>query len=115
MNIETSILTLLFTGGIFLTFGDISMKKWMTISSGSFSTNYSYYIIGMIFYAVGLTLFAFSLKHKNLAIATIILVFFNIFSISIVGYLFFGEKFSLTQIIGILAGLLSVTLLEIGS
>lgn len=115
MSANISILGLLFVGGTFLTIGDVSMKKWMLTYSENFFTDHLYYIVGMIFYISGLTMFAFTLKHKNLAIATIMLVFFNVFTISIVGYFFFGERFSVTQIVGILVGLLSVTLLEIGS
>lgn len=104
---------MLFVGGVFLTLGDIWAKKWVLLSDGKFSIATGYYLVSLLFYGVGLTLFAFSLKHKNLAVATVIIIFFNIVTVLIAGYFLFDEKFSTLKIIGIVVGFISVVLLEI--
>ncbi len=107
------VILLLLVGGTSLTAGDITAKKWMQLSGGSFSVSIHWYLLSLFFYAIGVTLFALSLKHKSIAIATIILVFFNLLTVAIVGYYYFGEKLTILQIIGILIGFVSMAILEI--
>ncbi|OHA79930.1 MAG: hypothetical protein A2747_01780 [Candidatus Yonathbacteria bacterium RIFCSPHIGHO2_01_FULL_44_41] len=104
---------ILFAGGTFLTLGDITAKKWVELSDGRFSVATPYYVLSLAFYCVGVTLFAFTLKQKNIAIATVILIFFNVLTVSIAGYLLFNEKFSALQILGIAIGFSAVVILEI--
>lgn len=110
--IDQVILTL-FVGGIFLTLGDLTAKKWIESSGGSFLVATPYYLLSLVFYCIGVTLFAFSLRYKNLAAATILLIFFNVLTVALAGYFFYNEKFSLLQIFGICVGILSVVILEL--
>jgi len=107
------VILLLLIGGVSLTAGDITAKKWMQLSGGNFSISLHWYLLSLFFYAIGVTLFALSLKHKSLAIATIILVFFNLLTVAIIGHYYFDEKLSALQIVGIMIGFASVVLLEI--
>lgn len=107
------VLILLLIGGTSLTVGDITAKKWIQLSGGDFSVSTYWYLLSLLFYAIGVTLFAFSLKHKSIAVATIILVFCNLLTVAIIGHYFFNEKLSLLQIAGIAIGFLSVILLEL--
>jgi multidrug transporter EmrE-like cation transporter len=97
---------LLLIGGIILTVGDILMKKWVS------SNNYVFYIVGMIVYLVGMNFLAQSFKYKNIAVASVIFVIFNVVTLSIVSWLYFKETLSALQIVGIVVGLCSVILLE---
>jgi multidrug transporter EmrE-like cation transporter len=110
---EYQLILLLLVGGTFLTAGDITAQKWMGLSGGNFSISTHYYLLSLLFYAAGVTLFALSLKHKSIAIATIILIFFNLLTVAIVGYYFFDQKLSMLQMLGIAVGFLSVVILEI--
>jgi len=108
-----SILTLLFIAGTFLTLGDLSMKQWIKTSGGNFLTHPLIYTIGMIFYVIGLTLYAFSLKQENIAVATIIVIFFNILTVLFIGRYFFGETFTLFHYVGMFFGLLAIIAFEL--
>lgn len=98
---------LLLIGGIILTIGDIVMKKWVT------NNNYVFYIVGLIVYLIGLNFLAQSFKYKNIAVASVIFVIFNVVTLSLVSWLYFKETLSLFQIIGIVLGICSVIILEI--
>ena len=98
---------LLLIGGIILTAGDILMKKWVA------NNNYLFYILGMLIYLVGLNFLAQSFKYKNIAVASIIFVLFNIITLSVFSWVYFKETLSIAQIIGIILGLISVIVLEV--
>lgn len=66
----------------------------------------------MILYIVGLNFFAFTLKEKNLAIASTILVTANTVLLVLVSFFYFKEKFTLLQAIGIVLSIVAVVLLE---
>jgi multidrug transporter EmrE-like cation transporter len=100
-------LILLALGGIVLTAGDIFMKKWVV------SNNIYLYIIGMIVYVVGLNFLAQSFKYKNIAVASVIFVLFNIITLSLVSYFYFKEKISGLEMLGMCLGLASIVLLEL--
>ncbi len=99
-------LILLLLGGIIVTVGDIFMKKWVSTDSHIF------YIIGIIIYLIGVNFLAFSFKTKNIAVASVIFVIFNVSIISVVSWLYFKEALSLMQVLGILLGLVSIIVLE---
>jgi len=100
-------LILVLIGGLILTGGDILMKKWVG------TNNYLFYIFGMLIYVVGLNFLAQSFKYKNIAVASIIFVLFNIITLSIFSWFYFKETLSIISIIGIVLGLISVIVLEI--
>jgi multidrug transporter EmrE-like cation transporter len=104
MNIA---IILLLIGGIILTLGDIMMKKWVNTNS------YIFYIIGMIIYLVGLNFLAQSFKFKNIAVASVIFVIFNVVTLSIVSWIYFKETLSPVQIVGMVLGILSIVILEV--
>lgn len=106
---------LLFIAGSFLTVGDLSMKEWMKVSGGNLLTHPFIYILGMAAYIVGLTLFAFSLKKENIAVATLILIFFNILTVLTVGRFFFGESFTPFHYVGMFLGFLALIAFEFAS
>ena len=99
-------LILLFMGGVVLTIGDIIMKKLV-------NTNiYSFYFIGLIVYLIGLNFLAQSFKYKNIAVASVIFVLFNVIILVLVSWLYFKEPLNLNQIIGIVLGIIAVIVLE---
>lgn len=100
-------IVLLLIAGIIVTFGDIIMKNWVV------SNDYNLYAIGMMIYLIGLNFLAQSYKYKNIAVASIIFVIFNIVILSIVSWFYFKEKLSTFEIIGIVLGLTSVVILEL--
>lgn len=101
-------LFLLFVGGAILTIGDICMKEWVVKDRGI------WFVVGMLVYLVGMVFLAYSFKYKNIAVASVIFVIFNVAILSLVSWLYFKEELSGLQISGILLGLVSVVLLEIG-
>ena len=95
-------------GGLVLTTGDILMKKWVVIN------NYYFFSSGLFIYLIGLCFLAFSFRYENIAVASILLVLFNVISLSLVSYFYFGEKLNLVQIFAIILGLVAVVILEYG-
>ncbi|MFA6553472.1 MAG: SMR family transporter [Patescibacteria group bacterium] len=98
---------LLVAGGITLTAGDIFMKEWVN------SNRRLFYLIGLVIYMIGMLFLAQSFKHKNIAVASVMLVLFNVISLSIVSWLYFKEGLTGWQLFGILLGLSSVVVLEL--
>ncbi len=98
---------LLLIGGIILTVGDIFMKKWVNTNS------YLFYFIGLAIYLIGLNFLAQSFKYKNIAVASVIFVIFNVVTLAIVSWIYFKEALSPLQISGIVIGIISIVVLEI--
>lgn len=98
---------LLFIGGSILTFGDIFMKKWVDTDI------LKYLIIGFIGYMIGMMFLVATFKSKNIAVASVIFILFNIFTLALVSHFYFKEPLSSWQIVGLLVGLLSVVILEL--
>jgi multidrug transporter EmrE-like cation transporter len=99
-------LLLLITGGVLLTIADIIMKKWVE------SENLSAFWLGMLIYMAGMALLAHSFKFKNIAVASMIFVIFNIVTLAIASHILFQEKLQIQQLIGIGFGLVAVGILE---
>lgn len=99
---------LLVTGGIVLTVGDVMFKLWAE------SPNPALYTAGLLVYLFGLTFLAQSFKYENIAVASALFVIFNILSLLLVSWIYFDEKISLLQMIGLLLAIASILLLEIG-
>jgi multidrug transporter EmrE-like cation transporter len=83
------------------------MKKWVG------TNNYWFYVLGMLIYIVGLNFLAQSFKYKNIAVASVIFVLFNIITLSVFSWIYFKESLSVLQIVGIVIGLVSVIVLEV--
>lgn len=100
-------LLLLLIGGIVLTIGDIIMKKWV-ISHSTYI-----YVIGLAVYLVAMNFLAQSFRYKNIAVASVIFVIFNVVVLSVVSWLYFKESMNGLQVMGIFLGLASVAMLEL--
>lgn len=100
-------LIILFIGGLVLTGGDLVMKIWVG------NNKISFYIIGLITYLIGLVLLSQSFKFKNIAMASLLLVIFNILTLSFVSWVFYKESLSTYKIVGVILGFVAVGLLEI--
>ena len=98
---------LLLAGGIILTAGDVVMKKWVS------TNNYVLYFIGLATYLVGLNFLAQSFKFKNIAVASVMLIIFNVIILSLVSWLYFKEALSPLQITGMIMGIAAVVVLEL--
>ena len=99
------VVVLLFIGGVVLTVGDVLMKKLVVTNSGFF------YLLGLAAYLLGLNFLAQSFRFENIAVASIMLVIFNVTILSLVSWFFFKEPLSVLQIIGIVLGMAAVTIL----
>ena len=84
------------------------MKKWVNTQT------HTWYIIGLIVYMIGMNFLAQSYRYKNIAVASVIFVIFNIITLAIVSRLYFKESLSPLQIIGVITGIAAVILLELG-
>ncbi|MCX6774236.1 MAG: hypothetical protein NTY68_04565 [Candidatus Micrarchaeota archaeon] len=100
-------LILIFIGGAVLTVGDVVMKKWVQ------NDNLYLYVLGLAIYMVGLNFLAYSFKFKNIAVASMIFVIFNVMTLTAVSWLYFKEGLSAMQIGGILLGIAAVAMLEL--
>jgi multidrug transporter EmrE-like cation transporter len=98
---------LLLAGGVILTAGDLFMKQWVN------SNRRLFYIIGLAIYMIGMLFLAQSFKHKNIAVASVIFVLFNVITLAIVSWLYFKEGLTGWQLVGIILGLASVAVLEL--
>ncbi|MEK6957596.1 MAG: SMR family transporter [archaeon] len=98
---------LLAIGGIILTVGDIVMKQWVQ------TDKVWLYVLGLGIYLIGLNFLAQSFKSKNIAVASVIFVIFNVVTLSIVSWIYFKEQLSGMQIAGIMLGLSSIVVLEL--
>lgn len=103
-------ITWLALGGIALTVGDIVFKVWVEKSLSYVS---SYYVGGLLLYIIGLIFLVESFKTENIAVASAIFVLINIVTLAIFSWLYFGDKISLVQTIGLLLAATAILLLEI--
>jgi multidrug transporter EmrE-like cation transporter len=100
-------ITLLIVGGLAMTIGDVIMKKWIQNQS------ISDFWIGFLAYMAGMICLAHSFKYKNIAVASMLLVIFNVIALVIISHVVFQEKLSVQQMVGIIVGLVSVIILEL--
>lgn len=102
-----TVIVLLLIGGIILTLGDIFMEKWVTAHSNVF------YFAGLLIYLVGLIFLAQSYRFENIAVASTMIVIFNVITLAFVSWLYFNKALSPLQIFGVLLGFTSVIILAI--
>lgn len=95
-------------GGIILTIGDIVLKKWVTTSYNFF------YILGIFLYFISMNFLAQSYKYEDVAVASMMMIIFNIITLTLVGYFVFKENITVFEIAGIFLGMASIFLLEFG-
>lgn len=95
-------------GGVILTIGDIILKKWVTTSYNLF------YIIGILLYFISMNFLAQSYKYEDVAIASMMMIIFNITTLTLVGYFVFKENITVYELAGIFLGMVSLFLLEFG-
>ncbi len=98
-------------GGIALTIGDIIFKFWVEKTLPYLSIAY---IGGLALYILGLIFLVESFKTQNIAVASAVFVLINISILAIVSWLYFGDKLSLVQILGLLLAGGAIILLELG-
>ena len=90
---------LLIIGGCILTVWDIFMKKWViTNEKIIFAIWLAIYLVAMVFLSL-------SYRYKNIAVASTMLVIFNIITLAIVSWLYFKEALTPMQLIGIGLGI----------
>lgn len=75
----------------------------------------SLFVLGIMVYIVGEILMALSFRYQNIAVASLLTVLFNILALSFLSYYVFGDKLNRLAIIGIIMGLLSVSILELST
>lgn len=100
-------LILLIFGGILLTCGDIFLKYW------SLKDKWLLFAGAMLLYLFGVILLGITFKHRNFAVASIIMVMVNSLSLVAVSWYHFKEKISMLGLVGIALGLMAVVLLEL--
>ncbi|MFA5750642.1 MAG: hypothetical protein WC895_05535 [Candidatus Shapirobacteria bacterium] len=104
---RTTALLLTLLGGIILTLGDIAMKEWVSSSKTFF------FIIGLLVYLIALCLLAFSYKFEDIAVASILLVLFNVVSLLLANQFLFHKPTTSLHIVGIVIALIAVCVLEL--
>jgi multidrug transporter EmrE-like cation transporter len=101
-------LILTIIAGLILTAGDIVLKKWVTTSYSTF------YVAGLLLYFISLNLLAFSYKFEDIAVASMLMVIFNIITLTLIGYFVFKENITVYEITGIALGIAAMIFLELG-
>jgi len=101
-------LVLLFIGGVITTAGDIVAAEWVR-AGGVYL-----YLLVMTLYLIGTFFLLDSYQSEDIAVASTLLVIFNVSTLVVAGMIIFGEELSPTKVIGIMLGLVAVVLLELG-
>lgn len=99
-------LLILFLSGIFLTAGDVVIKKWVN------ENNKLFYLIAWILYLIGVYLMIETFKSRNIAVATALSVIFNVVTLTIFTYFYFKEPLSTGQLVGIILSVSAIICLE---
>ena len=95
-------------GGILLTVGDIIFKHWLV------SDKPILLIPGIISYAGGLVCLILSYRSINIAVASALMVIFNIVFLAIASTFLFKEHLSTYQLIGLVIAIIAILFLELG-
>ena len=102
-------LLVLIIGGSILTIGDIVFKFYAN------KPHWALYATGLGIYLIGLMFLVKTFESENIAVASTIFVIANIITLSIVSWLYFGEKLSSLQLLGLGVAIVAILLLELGS
>ena len=101
-------LLLTIIGGIILTIGDIVLKKWVVTSYGLF------YASGLILYFISMVLLSQSYKYEDVVVASMLIILFNVITLTLVGRFVFKENITVYEISGIVFGIIGILFLEFG-
>lgn len=101
-------LILVISAGVILTIGDIILKEWVG------TTYKTFYWLGIALYLVSMNLLAHSYKYEDIAVASMVMVIFNVLTLTLVGYFIFKENITPYEISGIVLGIIALILLEFG-
>ena len=107
MNHLPLILTIV--AGLILTVGNIVLKKWVANDYRTY-----YYIAGLTLYFVSMNLLALSYKYEDVAVASMIMIIFNIVTLTLIGYFIFHENITIYEFTGLALGITAILLLEFG-
>jgi multidrug transporter EmrE-like cation transporter len=88
-----------------LTCGDLMMKAW------SVSNKRSSYILGVIFWSFASLFIAWTYKHKNMVVITVLYILVNVGALMIINSIHYHENLNIKQYIGIVLGLVATFLL----
>ncbi len=99
-------MALLLIGGILLTIGDIVMKEWVNNNSPL------YFLTGLGLYILSLICLAFTFHDKNIAVASMMLIVFNVLILALVSWLYFKEPLSSRQLVGLGLGIATIIVME---
>jgi multidrug transporter EmrE-like cation transporter len=69
---------------------------------------------GLILYFISMNLLAYSYKFEDVAVASMIMVIFNIVTLVLVGHFVFKENITIYEISGLILGIIALILLEFG-
>ncbi len=83
------------------------MKKW-ALGQGSL-----WGVAGLSMWFIGLLCLAATFKQTNIAIASILLVYFNVVTLTAAEYMLFGTPVTPLKIAGGVLGLIAVTLMGV--
>ena len=103
-------ISILFLSGIILTAGDLVFRTW--VEKGS-SMHSFIYVLGIALYLGGSMLLVESYKHDiNIVSAGVIQILFNTIVLLAFTYLYFHEPLTITQIAGVVLGIVSIYLIS---
>lgn len=102
-----AVIIILFIAGSIITIGDLYLKKW------AINNAWAYYGKGMIFWLIGANLLAYTFKSKDIAVASVIYVVFNVLTLMAAGYWLFGEQITMLKVVGVILALISIAVLSI--
>ena len=95
-------------GVFFEIVGDVFFKRW------ALENKTSMLWVGFAIYTIGALFWAWSLKYEMLSKAISIFTILNLIIVVGVGVVFFKENISLLAKTGILLGIISIMLIELG-
>lgn len=108
MNTKILFWILIFLGVALEIIGDVFFKKWVVENKSS------WLLVGFAIYAVGALFWALSLRYEMLSKAISIFTILNLVIVALIGIVFFKEDVSIIGKIGILLGLVSIAMIELG-
>jgi multidrug transporter EmrE-like cation transporter len=97
---------LMFVAIVFEVAGDLVFRKW------GIEQRWPLLVAGLAIYGVGAVAWAFSLRYTQVSTGIVLLGVMNVVLVVIGGMVFFKEKLSTTQLLGVLLGVASLALLN---
>lgn len=88
--------------------GDVFFKKWVILNKPFLLW------VGFIVYFIGSLFWALSLKYEMLSKAISVFTILNLIIVVVIGVVFFKENISIISKFGILLGIISIILIELG-